>query len=214
MLLMSRRSTEDEVNEWEEEISQLKLQLEVMEANHEEELLIVKKEIEKERLSTQHNRNFGGFEFISLENSTKWEEHTSLSEKRKNLESSWLRVVESDMNLRTSSALRKDILKSSTLGPSSLPPDSVLNDQIEVRKMEELRQYTQEDCDQLLLRKERLKNEIARLPFKMNDNCLSFSDGKVEQCEYEGYKDQSYDVDNGGRISLTSTTFRVNHFQH
>ena len=70
-----------------------------------------------------------------------------MSKKRKNLESSWQRVVESAINLRTSSAIQKDNLKSSILGPSSLPPDSVLNDQIEVRKLE----YNQEDCDQLLL---------------------------------------------------------------
>ena len=170
-----QRSLEEEVNEWEEEISQLKLQIEEMQAIHKEEILIMTKEMEKERLSTQH-RNNGGFELISQENdfnSKKWGDYASLSKKRKNLESSWQRVVESDLNLKTSSAIEKDNLKSSALGPSSLPPDSVLNDQIEVRKLEELRRYTQEDCDQLLLKKERLKNEISRLPFKKHS--LSFS---------------------------------------
>ena len=135
-----QRSLEDEVNEWEEEINQLKLQIEEMKVDHEEEILNMEKDIEKERLSTQHNRNIGGFELIPHEyDLKKCGKHTSLSEKRKNLESSWLRVVESDIHLRTSSVIQNDNLKSPTLGPSSLPPDSVMNDQIEMRKLEKLR---------------------------------------------------------------------------
>ena len=63
-----QRSLEDEVNEWEEEISQLKLCIDQMEADHEKEILIMKREIEKESLSRQQNRNTGGLEFISQEN--------------------------------------------------------------------------------------------------------------------------------------------------
>ena len=198
-----------------------------MEADHEEEILIMKKEIEKERLSRQQNRNPGGLEFIFQENnfdSRKCGEQTSLSKKRKKLESSWQRVIESDMNLRTATAIQKDNSKSyqcssSTLGPSSLPTDSVMNDQIEVRKLEELRRYIQEDCDQLVLRKERLENEIARLPFKMNKNCMTcllFSDGKIGQSDYEGSKDQSYNVGPQAPpgVSSSSTAFQVNDFQH
>ena len=221
-----QRSLEEEVNEWEEEISQLKLQIEEMQAIHKKEILIMKKEMEKERLSIQH-KNIGGLELFSQKNDFNFKKcgyYATLSKKRKNLESSWQRVVESDMNLRTSSAIEKDNLKSSALGPSSLPPDSVLNDQIEVKRLEELRQYMQEDCDQLLLKKERLKNEIARLTLKMNDNCMTclpFSDGKVGhgQCDKEGSKNESYNAGGqappgvaGVRISGSSfsTPFQVN----
>lgn len=94
-------------------------------------------------------------------------EHTSLSEKRKHLESSWLRVVETDISLKKSLSIQKDKLKSyqnssTELGPSSLPTGCVMNYQIEERKLKELRRYHQEDCDELLFRNEALTNEISR----------------------------------------------------
>ena len=46
-------------------------------------------------------------------------------------------------------------------GPQSLPSDMVSEAQREVRRLQELRRYIQEECDQLLLRKERLKEEVV-----------------------------------------------------
>ena len=46
-------------------------------------------------------------------------------------------------------------------GPQSLPSEIVSEAQREVRRLQELRRYIQEECDQLLLRKERLKEEVV-----------------------------------------------------
>ena len=46
-------------------------------------------------------------------------------------------------------------------GPQSLPAELVSEAQREVRRLQELRRYIQEECDQLLLRKERLKEEVV-----------------------------------------------------
>merc|ERR1712183_994756 len=45
-------------------------------------------------------------------------------------------------------------------GPQSLPSELVSEAHREVRRLQELRRYIQEECDQLLLRKERLKEEM------------------------------------------------------
>ena len=46
-------------------------------------------------------------------------------------------------------------------GPQSLPSELVSEAHREVRRLQELRRYIQEECDQLLLRKERLKEEVV-----------------------------------------------------
>jgi len=47
-------------------------------------------------------------------------------------------------------------------GPSSLPTELVNTAQREVRRLQELRRIIQEECDSLLLRKERLKEEVGQ----------------------------------------------------
>ena len=46
-------------------------------------------------------------------------------------------------------------------GPASLPTELINNAQKEVRRLQELRRYIQEECDHLLLKKDRLKNEVG-----------------------------------------------------
>ena len=46
-------------------------------------------------------------------------------------------------------------------GPTSLPVELVSNAQKEVKRLQELRRYIQEECDQLLLKKDRLKEEVG-----------------------------------------------------
>ena len=46
-------------------------------------------------------------------------------------------------------------------GPQSLPSEIVSEAHKEVRRLQELRRYIQEECDQLLLRKEKLKEEVV-----------------------------------------------------
>jgi len=50
---------------------------------------------------------------------------------------------------------------SPTHGPSSLPVELISSAQRDVRQLQELRRYIQEECDQLLLKKERLKEEVG-----------------------------------------------------
>ena len=71
-------------------------------------------------------------------------------------------------------------------GPQSLPAELVGEAQREVRRLQELRRYIQEECDQLLLRKERLKEEVvlhavpnyAALDGLMSFNSLDISHSK------------------------------------
>ena len=49
----------------------------------------------------------------------------------------------------------------SSQGPQSLPSELVSEAHKEVRRLQELRRYIQEECDHLLLRKERLKEEVV-----------------------------------------------------
>ena len=46
-------------------------------------------------------------------------------------------------------------------GPTSLPIELVNNAHKEVRRLQELRRYIQEECDHLLLKKDRLKEEVG-----------------------------------------------------
>ena len=58
-------------------------------------------------------------------------------------------------------AYNPHISNSTTQGPQSLPLELISEAQREVRRLQELRRYIQEECDHLLLRKERLKEEVV-----------------------------------------------------
>ena len=53
-----------------------------------------------------------------------------------------------------------DTFSKLTQGPASLPLELVNNARKEVRQLQELRRYIQEECDHLLLKKERLKEQV------------------------------------------------------
>jgi hypothetical protein len=46
-------------------------------------------------------------------------------------------------------------------GPASLPTELIKDAQKEVRRLQELRRYIQEECDHLMLRKDRLKDKVG-----------------------------------------------------
>jgi hypothetical protein len=48
-----------------------------------------------------------------------------------------------------------------TQGPTSLPTELIKDAQKEVRRLQELRRYIQEECDHLLLKKDRMKDEVG-----------------------------------------------------
>ena len=53
-----------------------------------------------------------------------------------------------------------DAFSKLTNGPASLPLELVNNARKEVRRLQELRRYIQEECDHLLLKKEMLKEQV------------------------------------------------------
>merc|ERR1719192_3264833 len=61
----------------------------------------------------------------------------------------------------SSSSFTTSLVVSPRQGPASLPAELVNSAQREVRRLQELRRYIQEECDQLLLRKERLREEVS-----------------------------------------------------
>ena len=191
------RNLEEKVNEWEDEISELKLQIEEMEKGHEEQILVLSEKVEGKLKSNLQTKNLDGLDL----NDNKCK--NSLSQKRRNLESSWIRVVEADIGQKTSLPLQQSSFAphlsfSPRLGPLSLPSNTLINDQDEVKRLHDLRRYIQEDCNQLLLLKERLKNEVVSSSEAEQNNisltCLSYSGGKVKQCDYAGSEDNSYDT--------------------
>ena len=62
-------------------------------------------------------------------------------------------------------------------GPSSLPSDLVTSAQREVKRLQELRRIIQEECDALLLKKERLKEEVGQL---VTDGMILYSKDQSE----------------------------------
>ena len=58
-------------------------------------------------------------------------------------------------------------------GPMSLPTELVNDAQREVRRLQELRRYIQEECDQLLLKKDRLKEEVGENPWHVEQSSTS-----------------------------------------
>jgi hypothetical protein len=109
-----------QVNVWEEEISQLKIEIETLEENHEDEMNKLRLELNKQDEQEEASGPI------------------SLGDKRKVLENSWLKVVES----RRQSSLEKDSKQ-------------------EAQRLQELKNYIQKECDQLLQRRDRLQQEVG-----------------------------------------------------
>lgn len=128
-----QREKEESVNEWEEEIIQLKLQMEDLKVHHAEELVALKEEMDKIIQSNACELNHASC--------MRFADFASLKEKRRNLEVSWLRVVDQDNK------------QPSLAGHLSLPAYLSEDDD----RRQDLRQYIQEDYDNMLLRKERMK---------------------------------------------------------
>ena len=109
-----------QVNVWEEEISQLKIEIETLEENHQDEIKRLRLELSKQDEQEEASGPI------------------SLGDKRKVLENSWMKVVES----RRQSSFDKDASQ-------------------EARRLQELKNYIQKECDQLLQRRDRLQQEVG-----------------------------------------------------
>merc|ERR1712106_496273 len=129
---------EESVNEWEEEITQLKLQIEDLKILCDEEVAALKEEITKSNIDK-----------LKKASCKRCADFAALKEKRRNLELSWSRVVENDTNGGRP-------LPDQSHGPSSLPTYPAMFDGEEVKRRQDLRQCIQDDYDKMLLKKERL----------------------------------------------------------
>lgn len=84
------------------------------------------------------------------------------------IETMWKRTIEKDNPKTPRTTSVNGLFQFSPLvpssprnGPSSLPIELVNNAHREVKRLQELRRIIQEECDHLLLRKERLKEEVG-----------------------------------------------------
>jgi uncharacterized protein with PIN domain len=128
-----QRSMEETVNEWEDEIAQLKLQIEDMKGDHEKEVNALTEQLGKVERSKP-----------DMFSCTRCAEFASLKEKRRKLEDSWLRVVHRERRL--------------SVGPVSLPAEYPVE---ECRLRQDVRRSIEEDYDTMLQRKERLKLDMT-----------------------------------------------------
>ena len=131
-----QRSLEESVIEWEEEIGQLKLQIEEIEINHDEEVLALKGEIVVLTQNDFHPRKLDTLKNTSC---TRCVNFSNLKEKRRNLELSWTRVVESgsDKNqplMMPMSNCNYNLNPIAILGPSSLPSYPAMDVEQEVNR--------------------------------------------------------------------------------
>ena len=179
-----------QVNEWEEEICQLNLKLENLQKDQKDEILnlesicndkvmtleteirdLHKKNVELE-LKQKPSNSCGNFLKTG---------DTSPNGRQTDAEKMWQKTKMRDPNTRVLSnsglsTFTPHLPSSSRQGPSSLPVELVHNAQKDVRRLQELRRYIQEECDHLLLKKERLKEEVGQHsvnPWHAEQSCMS-----------------------------------------
>ena len=151
-----------QINEWEEEISNLKLELERKETVHREEM--ARKELKHNEEMKLAEAKYLDYEkrITKLEKQLESTDETVISQT--DSEKLWERsqshknfgVASSDISM-----FQPHNPQMNSRGPQSLPSELVSEAHKEVRRLQELRRYIQEECDHLLLRKERLKEEVV-----------------------------------------------------
>ena len=103
-------------------------------------------------------------------------------------------------------------------GPSSLPLELVNNAHREVRRLQELRRIIQEECDHLLLRKERLKEEVGcgegaeggRLWLDYPGHCHHSSGSMSLDASFQyGEGEDTSRVDNPPALGAVARAFKV-----
>ena len=140
-----------QIGEWEEEISNLKSELENKDKKHQEEI---------RKLESSHKDKMYKAECqLVLKDEEIRKMQDQLVETSQTDSDKLWQKNQSHKNL--SSHLFQPSNLSCAGGPQSLPSEMLSEAQREVRRLQELRRYIQEECDQLLLRKERLREEVV-----------------------------------------------------
>ena len=135
---------------------------------------------------------------VQIENTnlqTRYAQDTSsLRERCSRLQEQWLKSHNGGGNFVIAAASSSSS-SPSRRQPSSLPPDLILASQADLQKLNELRRLVQEECDQLVTRKERLQREVVS------------SNGNWQQlfAPTHSFPNPSSSASNGGSLSLDAS---------
>ena len=149
------------MQEWEEEIAQLRLNLDNQEKNFKKQIsdleVIWSKKLQDMEQENSEIKGKYSVHQLRLE-STMPCKVCSENGRQTDLEKLWQKSKS-----KTGISNFKPHMPPMEAGkePMSLPTELVSNAQKEVRRLQELRRYIQEECDQLLLKKDRLKEEVG-----------------------------------------------------
>ena len=139
-----------QISDWEEEILSLKKELKQKETAHKEEILKMKAYFDVKLGEKDTENQVYKIKLADLQMSI----NQSQTESQTDSEKLWEKATSyKDIINQTSNSQPK--------GPQSLPTELVSEAHREVRRLQELRRYIQEECDHLILRKERLKEEVV-----------------------------------------------------
>ena len=149
-----------QIQQWEEEISLLKSRIELKEKENEKEVSML-----KEKWDQKESKLDATIQELQRRNKELKLQFISINGREINPENMFRN------SFRTHAASPEglssftphtplDTFSNLTHGPASLPLDLVNNARKEVRRLQELRRYIQEECDHLLLKKERLKEQV------------------------------------------------------
>ena len=168
-----------QVHEWEEEISQLKSKLERSEKEHKDQILNLESVWNERMVTLESEKSDSERRYRELELRRNLPNicgdcckrgETAPHGRQTDAEKMWQKTMLGDPNPRTMSQSGLSTFtphvplspRQGVQGPSSLPVELVNNAHREVRRLQELRRYIQEECDHLLLKKERLKEEVGQ----------------------------------------------------
>jgi len=169
-------SLEYQVQEWEEEIAQLRLDLDNQEKSFKKqisdlEVIWNKKLKDMEQENNEIKEKYSVLK-LKLENTHSYKICSEREKKPENrgqtdLEKLWQK---SKSNTGFPSFIPHTPPEER---PMSLPTELVSDARKEVRRLQELRHYIQEECDQLLLKKDRLKEKVGDNPWHVEQSSRS-----------------------------------------
>ena len=150
-----------QVQEWEEEIALLRAQLDKKDQDQKNQILYLEDLWNQKCMSVNNEKSELERKYSALTKPCKTcceRENFQQNRGQTDLEKMWQK---SKSQAAMSTFTPHIPLLQGAQGPMSLPIELVNNAQKEVRRLQELRRYIQEECDHLLLKKDRLKEEVG-----------------------------------------------------
>ena len=167
------------MQEWEEEIAQLRLNLDNQEKNFKKQIsdleVICSKKLQDMEQENREIKEKYSVHQLRLENTNPCKVCSEGENKSENGRQTDLEKLWQKSKSKTSISNFKPHIPpmEAGKGPMSLPTELVTDAQKEVRRLQELRRYIQEECDQLLLKKDRLKEEVGDNPWHVEQSSRS-----------------------------------------